>query len=141
MMESAISVTRWPQTTQYHVSRRLFCDKKERTGRTRNSDSIRGRRRAFLSTLRPYRVWVHPTTYTRVKGKLHPIMATKAQTWSRGMAVGGQRHAPAALPPGKSRYPLYRRLGESQSRSRQVRKISPLPGIRSPDRPARSESL
>ena len=26
------------------------------------------------------------------------------------MGVGGQRHAPAALPPGKTRYPLYRRL-------------------------------
>ena len=25
--------------------------------------------------------------------------------------VGGQHHAPAALPPGKTRYPLYRRLG------------------------------
>ena len=25
--------------------------------------------------------------------------------------MGGQRHAPAALPPGKTRYPLYRRLG------------------------------
>jgi hypothetical protein len=25
--------------------------------------------------------------------------------------VGGQRHASAALPPGKTRYPLYRRLG------------------------------
>jgi hypothetical protein len=24
--------------------------------------------------------------------------------------VGGQRHAPAVLPPGKSRHPLYRRL-------------------------------
>jgi len=27
------------------------------------------------------------------------------------MGKGGQRHAPAALPPGKTRYPLYRRLG------------------------------
>jgi len=27
------------------------------------------------------------------------------------MGVGGQRHASAALPPGKIRYPLYRRLG------------------------------
>jgi hypothetical protein len=27
--------------------------------------------------------------------------------------VGGQRHAPAALPPGKTRYPLYRRLDGS----------------------------
>ena len=25
------------------------------------------------------------------------------------MGVGGQRHAPAALPPGKTRYPLYRK--------------------------------
>ena len=25
--------------------------------------------------------------------------------------VGGQHHAPAALPPGKTRYPLYRKLG------------------------------
>ena len=55
--------------------------------------------------------------------------------------VGGQRHAPAALPPGKTRYPLYRRLGGPQGLSGQVRKISPTTGIRSPDRPARSESL
>jgi hypothetical protein len=38
--------------------------------------------------------------------------------------VGGQRHAPAALTPGKTRYPLYRRLGGPQNRSGQV-KISP----------------
>ena len=45
------------------------------------------------------------------------------------MGVGGQRHAPAALPPGKTRYPLYRRLGRPQGRSGRVRKISPLPGF------------
>ena len=45
------------------------------------------------------------------------------------MEVGGQRHAPAALPPGKTRYPLYRRLGGPQSRSERVGKISPLPGF------------
>jgi hypothetical protein len=39
--------------------------------------------------------------------------------------VGGQHHAPAALPPGKTRYSLYRRLGEPQGRSGRVRKISP----------------
>ena len=32
------------------------------------------------------------------------------------MEVGGQRHAPAALPPVKTQYPLYRRLGAPQSR-------------------------
>jgi hypothetical protein len=45
------------------------------------------------------------------------------------MGVGGQRHAPAALPPGDTRYPLYRRLGRPQGRSGRVRKISPPPGF------------
>jgi len=31
--------------------------------------------------------------------------------------ASGQRHAPAALPPGKSRYPLYRRPAGPQGRS------------------------
>jgi hypothetical protein len=43
--------------------------------------------------------------------------------------VGGQRNAPAALPPGKTRYPLYRRLGGSQGRAGRLRKISPPPGF------------
>jgi hypothetical protein len=55
--------------------------------------------------------------------------------------VGGQRHAPAALPQGKTRYPLYRGLGGPQGRSGRVRKISLPTGIRSPDGPARSESM
>ena len=52
--------------------------------------------------------------------------------------VGGQTHAPAALPPVKVPYPLYRRLGgPPQGRSGRMRKISPpLPtGIRSTDAP------
>ena len=65
--------------------------------------------------------------------------ATKAQRVSRSIAppfhdlgteeVGGQHHAPAALHPGKTRYPLYRRLGGPQGRSGRVRKISPSPGF------------
>jgi hypothetical protein len=43
--------------------------------------------------------------------------------------VGGQLHAPAALHPGMTQYPLYGRLGGLQSRSRRVRKISPPPGF------------
>ena len=43
--------------------------------------------------------------------------------------MGGQRHAPAALSPGKTRYPLYRRLGGLQDRSGRARKISPSPGF------------
>jgi hypothetical protein len=45
------------------------------------------------------------------------------------MGVGGQLHAPAAIPPGKTLYPLYRRLGGPQTRSGQVRKISPITGF------------
>jgi len=44
------------------------------------------------------------------------------------MGVGGQRHDPAALPQGKTRYPLCRRLGESQGRSGWARKVSSPPG-------------
>jgi len=36
---------------------------------------------------------------------------------------------PAASPPGKTRYPLYRRLSGLQGRSRRVWKISPTPGF------------
>ena len=62
--------------------------------------------------------------------------AKKAQRESRGVAqlfpqprhwmgVRGYRHFPVALLPGIIRYPLYRRLGRRQGRSRRVRKISP----------------
>ena len=52
----------------------------------------------------------------------------------------GQHHAPAALPPEKTRLLLYRRLGVSRGRS--GRHVKPHPtGIRSPDRPAHNESL
>jgi hypothetical protein len=43
--------------------------------------------------------------------------------------VGDQRHAPAALPSGKTHYSLCRRLGGSQDRTGWVRKISPPPGF------------
>ena len=51
------------------------------------------------------------------------------------MGVGGQPHAPAVLPPGKSRYPLYRMPVWTGADN-----LAPT-GIRSPDRPACSESL
>ena len=45
------------------------------------------------------------------------------------MGMGGQRHVPAALAPGKTRYPLYRSLGGPQGRSGGVRKILTPPGF------------
>jgi hypothetical protein len=52
---------------------------------------------------------------------------------------GSASHPRRCLPPGKTRCPLYRRLGGPQGQSGQVRKISPPTGIRSPDRQARSQ--
>jgi len=62
--------------------------------------------------------------------------ATKALRESRGIALlyfrpaleGGEGSASrpdSALPPGKTPYPLYRRLGGPQGRSGLVQKISP----------------
>ena len=45
------------------------------------------------------------------------------------MGVGGQHHALPALPPGKTRYPLYRRLGGPQGRSGRLRKTWPPPAF------------
>ena len=57
------------------------------------------------------------------------------------MGMHGQHHAPAALPPRISRYPLHRKLGGPQDRYGRVRKTSSPTGIRSPDRAARGKSL
>jgi hypothetical protein len=51
--------------------------------------------------------------------------------------VSDQQHVLAALPPGKTRYPLYRRLGGPQGRSGRLRKIltphrDSIPGPSSP---------
>ena len=43
--------------------------------------------------------------------------------------MGGQRHDSAALPPGKTQYPLHRRQGGPQGRSGWVRKISLASGL------------
>ena len=75
------------------------------------------------------------------KGKAHPrtghedpegehIYSSTVPSNSALVGVSGQCHGPAALPQGKTRYPLYRRLGGPQDRSGKVRKISPPIGIR-----------
>jgi hypothetical protein len=76
------------------------------------------------------------------KGKGHPKKDNEGPEGNTGRALGGsQRHDPAALPPGKTRYPSYRRLVEIQDCFGRVRQISPPTGIRSPERTARSDSL
>jgi hypothetical protein len=71
----------------------------------------------------------------KCKGKLHPRTGHESPEGEHRCSftisltsalngVGGQRHAPTALPPGKTTYPLHRRLGKPQDRSVLVRKIS-----------------
>ena len=45
------------------------------------------------------------------------------------MGVGGQRHAPAALPPVKTRYLVYKRLGCPQAWSGEYGKSRPSLGF------------
>ena len=81
-----------------------------------------------------------PFTVRGKKVKVSQELATKAQRGSRCIAVlflqprcllgvDGQHHSPTALPQGKTRYPLYRRLGGPQGRSGRGRKFSPPPGF------------
>jgi len=76
----------------------------------------------------------------KCKGKFHPrtghestegeqMYGSTHPSASALDRVGGQRHALAALPQGKNRYPLYKRKGGPQGRSGQVRKISPPMGF------------
>ena len=63
------------------------------------------------------------------KGKVHPRTGYEGPVYfflsltSALDGVDGNRHAPAALLPGKTRYPLCGRLGGLQGRAGQVRKI------------------
>ena len=83
----------------------------------------------------------------KVRVKFILEQAMKTQRGSRGIAVlfpcfwrlmrvGDQQHTPATLPLGEIWYPFYSRLGGPQGWSGWVPT-----GIRSPYRPARSESL
>ena len=66
-------------------------------------------------------------------GKVHTITGHEGPEvkyrYSSTLSLTSALDAPAALPPGKTRYPLYRKLGGPQGRSGRVRKISPPPGI------------
>jgi len=70
--------------------------------------------------------------------KVRALLFLQPRPW---MGVGGQRHVPAALPPGMTGYSIYRKLDGPQGRSERTWKISPPTGFRSPDRPTSSQLL
>ena len=57
------------------------------------------------------------------------------------MSVGGERHAPAALPPWMTRHPFVQKAAWALGPVSRGAENLASTGIRSPDRPARSESL
>jgi len=88
----------------------------------------------------------HPQNYPKGKVKCTLVQALRlctgrtAHRWRKGIALllldhgtrrgeGSASRPGRSLPPGKTRYPLYRRLGGPQGRSGQVGKISPPPGF------------
>jgi hypothetical protein len=76
----------------------------------------------------------------KAKGKVHPRTGHEdpegEQMYSPTLpltsaldGMGGLRHASAALSPGKTRYPMYRRMGGPHGGPGWVQKISPSPGF------------
>ena len=83
---------------------------------------------------------MHPYNIKKIEGKFHPITghegpegeyrhSSSLSLKSVVDEVGGQRHAPTALPPVKTRYPLHRRLGGPRGKAGRMRKISPAPAF------------
>jgi hypothetical protein len=81
----------------------------------------------------------NPQEYCKGRGKVHTRTGHEdpegeqryRSTLSLTSALyeGDQRHASVALPPGKTLYPLYRRLGGPQGRCGRLRKILSPPGF------------
>jgi hypothetical protein len=97
-------------TTLAHVSRSVWCG------------STSGKFWIHLRSL--WRV-ARSSDYFRISFNGKKRYSSTLSLTSQLDGVGGQRHAPAALPPGKTRYPLYGSLGGPQGWSGQVRKHRP----------------
>jgi hypothetical protein len=81
---------------------------------------------------------------SRYKVKVKVTLEQAARTQRRRGAGWGGWSAPRPghfTPRKETRYTLYRKLGGPQGQAGRMRKDSPPTGIRSPDRPTRSQSL
>ena len=107
---------------------------------------VTGKRLIYLK-LKPVRYIGVYKGKGRGKGKGHPITGHESpeveERYSSTLSltselngVGGQRHDPAAIPPGMTRYPLYRRLGGSPGPVWTGVENIAFTGIRSSDLPA-----
>jgi hypothetical protein len=83
---------------------------------------------------------VHPTTGH--EGPEGEYRHTSTLSLTSALDGGGWLSRPDRFTPGNKTWcPLYRRLGGRQGQFGRLREVWPPTGIRSPDRPARSESL
>jgi len=100
-----------------------------------NTELVIGLKKNFLNWCMGKQGKVHPCTGTEALYRPYgPYGGVEVQLYSflTTALEGGEGSASRpgrSLPPGKTRYPLYRRLGGPQGRSGQVRKISPPPGF------------
>jgi hypothetical protein len=103
-----------------------------------------GRAKKLMKIALSVNVDIYVTTKVKVKVKFTLEQAKKTRGGEKRYSstlsltsaldgVGGKRHASAALPSGKTQYPIYRRVGGSRDRSGRVRKISPPPGFDTQD--------
>ena len=99
------------------------------TGKTRKTCvEVAGRRTFRILTSNQQSGNTHIVQQIHIRYNKYTYGSTLSLTSALDVA-GGQRHAPAALPPGKTRYPLCRSLGELQGRFGRVRKILPPAGF------------
>ena len=95
-----------------------------------------GKEKIKCALVQGLRLWTGRTAHRGSRGILYPFLTTALEGGEGSASLPGR-----FLAPGKTRDPLYRRLGGPQGRSGQVRKISLPTWIRSPDLPVRSQSL
>jgi hypothetical protein len=114
--------------------------RRSRAGTRSAVDQVKKRRDPPVPVNEPRPSTLQCASTAAINGKVHQITGHEGpgveymyrSTLSLTSALDGevgQRHAPATLPPGITRYTLYCRLGGPQSRSGRVRKILPPPGL------------
>jgi len=88
------------------------------------SDFVQSKVKIKRTLVQALRLCTGPAAHRGSRG-IAVLFLDHGTRWGEGSASRPGR----SLPPGKTRYPLYRRLGGPQGRSGQVQKISPPPGF------------
>ena len=85
---------------------------------------VKGKAEVKCTLVQALRLCTGRTAHRGIKGIALPFLDHGLEGGEGSASRTGR-----SLPPGRTRYPLYRRLGGPQGRSGRVRKISPPPGF------------